>query len=479
MSEMRGYITQFMSSRELSMSRLAELLGYRSKTSLVRLMEDGSREKSVLQFEAAMKKTFCLTDEERAGLTRAVQITIRGKTAYLAEEEMWRFVRGGANPSEGSLSVTDAITGEPIDLLQRYGRMKNVRITLLNCHSVAIFSILRSLLQREDVTVEHYICSDGNAAKTVCAVNSLMPIFYETRYSGYTYMNTPYDDATAPKGVMKADMMAVDYVSPDGEASEDVIVFTDRCEGTLLVQCGNHDVFARTLNPKRELYTQLKRTYIHCSAFEDYVQFSHDYAELEKNRAIWKIKPDPGVDWIPVQILAAALMEGPMAEGELDPDVVQALYGIYDRRFQNTFLKRQPAHAIMKRSAMRKFALTGRTSDHFWAMRPYTPQERVTILRELLRQQQRNPFFHIYFLKDDGMLRDAEITLYDELGILMTEADTDYDLAAGHSEIMLAHPELMRLFKEFFIKGLVKRHALSEDDTCRILGELIEIARRQ
>ena len=58
----------------------------------------------------------------------------------------------------------------------------------------------------------------------------------------------------------------------------------------------------------------------------------------------------------------------------------------------------------------------------------------------------------------------------------MTEAHTDYDLAAGHSEVMLVHPELMRLFREFMMKSLVKHHALPEEETCRILAELIEIA---
>ncbi len=476
MSEMREYILDFMSRRELSMTRLSELLGYKSKTSLVRLMEDGSREKSVLQFETAMNRCFDLTAQEQSGLHRAVQIAIRGRTEYLAEEEMWHFVQGAEASVGTKLSVTECGTGAQIDLFERYSGMTDVQILLLNCHSVAVFPILRALLAREDVEVEHFICSDGNAAKTICAVNSLMPVFYEKRYHGFTYLNNPYDDATAPKGVMKADLMAVSYVLPDGERGEDVVVFSGRSEGTLLAHRGQRGVFVQSLGLKREMYTPLKRTYFHCSAFENYVQFSFDYAELEKNRAIWKIKPDVGVDWIPVQILASALMEGSMADGELDESVVRALYEIYDQRFHNTISKRQPAHAILKHSAMRRFAMTGRTSDHFWAMRPFTPRERAAILTELLRLQQRNPYFHIYFLRDDGMLRDAEITLYDDLGILMTEAHTDYDLAAGHSEVMLAHPELMRLFREFMMKSLVKHHALPEEETCRILAELIEIA---
>ena len=94
MSEMRDYMLDFMRSHELSMAKLAELLGYKSKTSLARLMEDSSRPKSVIQFEAAMRRAFTLTEAEDAALHRAVAMTILGRATYLAQEEMWRFVRG-------------------------------------------------------------------------------------------------------------------------------------------------------------------------------------------------------------------------------------------------------------------------------------------------------------------------------------------------------------------------------------------------
>ena len=479
MSEMRDYMLDFMRSHELSMAKLAELLGYKSKTSLARLMEDSSRPKSVIQFEAAMRRAFTLTEAEDAALHRAVAMTILGRATYLAQEEMWRFVRGESVCDESALTVTDAATGERIDLKKRYSEMTNVQIVLLNCHSVPVFSILRSLLQREDVTVEHFICSDENAAKTLCAINSLMPVFYERRYSGCIHISNPYDDATAPKGVMKADMMAVNYMLPDGGHGEDVIVFNDRIEGTLLAHWGQRGLFTNSLGLKREQYMPLKRTFFQCSAFENYVQFSDDCAQLERNRSMWRIKPDVSVDWIPTPVLLSALKEGVIPPEEQDPQVIDALYQIYDRRVRNTFSKRRPAHTLLKRSAMLRFAQTGRTSDHFWAMRPYTPRERVQILTLVLNQHRSNPYFRIHFLRDDAMFRDAEISLYDDLGILMTKSDTDYDLAAGHSEIMLNHPELMRLFKDFFMKELVKNHTLPDDETSRFLTELIEIAGEQ
>lgn len=478
MSEMRQYILDFISSRELSLSKLAQSLGYKSKTSLVRLMDDNTREKSVRQFESAMTHAFALTDGELEALRRAVQITLLGRARYLAEREMWRFVQGEAAPAEERLTVTDAETGADVDLMARYAGAEGLRITLVNGHGTTIFPLLRRLLER-GATVEHYIYADDNDAKTICAVNSLLAIFYQKGYSGYVCMGNRYDEATAPQGLMESDLMVVRCKRADGVQWEDVLVFPEPDACTLLTHQGDNAALTRMLGLKHELYTPIKRTYFQCSALENYIKYSQDYADLERNRAILKLKPDIGVDWIPVQILAAALMEGPLPPEEMGEATIQALYEIYGRRFHNTFAKHKPAHTIMKRSAMQRFAQTGRTSDHFWAMRPYTPQERVAILSELLNQQQNNPYFHIYFLADEQIIRNAEFALYENLGILMLESDTDYNLAGGHSEILLTHPELMRLFQKFFMDELIKHHVLPEAETVRFLQGLVEEAGKE
>ena len=128
----------------------------------------------------------------------------------------------------------------------------------------------------------------------------------------------------------------------------------------------------------------------------------------------------------------------------------------------------------MKRSAMRRFAQTGKTTDHFWMMEAYTPAERIEILESLLEQQRDNPYMHMYFLKDDDAIRDVEIAYYEDLGMLFLEADTDYNLEAGHSEVLITHQEALRLYREFFTNVLLAQYVLPESETCRFFEELIE-----
>ena len=127
----------------------------------------------------------------------------------------------------------------------------------------------------------------------------------------------------------------------------------------------------------------------------------------------------------------------------------------------------------MKRGAMRRFAQTGRTSDHFWMMDAYTPEERVEILQSLLKQQMENPYLHMFFLKQDDVLRDVEIACYEDFGMLLLEADTGYNLDNGHSEALITHQALLRLYRDFFMNVLLRDYVLPKSETIRFLRQLI------
>ena len=157
-------------------------------------------------------------------------------------------------------------------------------------------------------------------------------------------------------------------------------------------------------------------------------------------------------------------------------EIVDAFRQIYRDRVRNTFQKRRVAKTIMKRGAMVRFARTGRTTDHFWGMRPFTPDERLRILRQLLDQMENNPYFYVYFLRDNDFLRDVEIAYYEGLGVLVLDSDTDYELEKSHSEVMIVHGEFMRMFKEYFERALISEQVLSRRESLDFMNELIRMA---
>ena len=150
---------------------------------------------------------------------------------------------------------------------------------------------------------------------------------------------------------------------------------------------------------------------------------------------------------------------------------------IHRQRFENFLTKKKVNHTIFSREAMERFARTGRQSDHFFALRSYTPEERVRILQNLREQEAENPYFHVHFFAEDFEPPASEMALYEGVGTLMAKPYTDYDLSGNHTETIIAQKEFCASFRTFFLHDLLERHVISRKETLAVLDELMEIAK--
>ena len=157
--------------------------------------------------------------------------------------------------------------------------------------------------------------------------------------------------------------------------------------------------------------------------------------------------------------------------------LVDILVDIYEQRFQNILHKRKPTHYIMKRQAMWRFIRTGQTLDHFWGMRPYSIRERIGILENMIQQAESNPYYNLYFLENDDLLRDIQIGYYEGKGLLIVDAQTSFNLAEGHSEILITQSEFLEQYKAYFPKHLLKDSVLSFEETRNFLYECLKYCR--
>ena len=480
MADIGVFIAGFLREHRLSRGALAERLGYKSKTTIDRLINGNARQDSIIRFKEAMEEAFSLSEIEQAALSDAVQISIHGIERHLANREIWRFIQGETySPPINGIRIVDSDCGQRVDLVERYAPAREVKLTLVNGqYVIGLFDLIEKLLQREGTTAEHFIYVNDDDARTIRTVSSLMPVFYNKHYMGYARRKRQGEEDARDCGLHESDLLIAFWEDADRTRRTDAIVFSDPETGILTeIPAIDEDLLLLFGFDKRRYYP-IKRNYFDKTAFEDYIKYSEDYAALEKDRAIWKIKPDICVDQIPAWILRKAVEEGPVPHEPGFQETLDALEDVYRKRFKNTYSKYKHAYSVYKRSAMYRFAMTGRTTDHFWMMRPYTPEERVVILKELLDQQKNNPYIHMYFLKDDAALRDVEIACYEDEGMLILEADTDYNLKQGHTEFMVTHQEMLNLYRDFFMNVLIKEYVHTESETCGYLRYLIsEIGR--
>lgn len=459
----RGFIETVRKNRDLSFRDFSNILGYKSKTSLARLMRGESNLRSMESFGQRVKEHFDLSPDEQNMLAQLLQYARSGNSD--AALEMEAFLRMD-EPIKADILISDN-SGKTQTLDARYDNLRNMRVIIANCQYVPMYTTLCTWIREKDARIEHYMVIRDDPARSIHSMTVLLPVVYEKNYAGYV-MKDPLEHTVC--GMQTADSMLVSYTLPDGGSREEIIIFDSALHGYVFESAGNN-YSARAFALPWNGYSPIKRTYFQYTKLDDYMRYSKECAELEKDCAQYIIAPDPCITMMPVSVLKAAFLD---KQGDVPPSLVDDLTGIYEQRFINAAQKRNPTHYIMKRSAMRSFIRTGQTQDHFWGMRPFNPSERVLIMENLIEQFERNPYCNLYFLADDDFLRNMQMCCYEGHGLLILDAQTSFNLADDHAEILITQEEFLEHYKQYFLKYLIKDSVISPEMTRDFLYECLK-----
>ena len=86
-----------------------------------------------------------LTQEERSGLERALEIRLYGREACEANEQVDTFLHNRLRHEPG-WPILDLLTGAEETMLERYARLHDLRITVLGCGLIPIYEALSELI---------------------------------------------------------------------------------------------------------------------------------------------------------------------------------------------------------------------------------------------------------------------------------------------------------------------------------------------
>ena len=475
---MKEFIMWLCTVRQITLTELTGLLGYKSKTSLVRIQNGLVRPSTLEDFAKRVMTVMKPSEEETKELNRAVERAVRGTEKQAERLEMWNFVTGRYDrendKDQARFAAVSAIDGKRSDFCGLYADAVSLDIEMINCAFAPVMDAVKELIRcaPERKARQLLMMYPGQGSRTIRMINAVMPVFYLTNYDAYYIEENEENDHLYGNVIT---------VSGKREANGKEAAFCDlfliKSEGEAVcypLDAGNGlqtSVFAALQGRMKPL----KQTYFSCRNFDNYIQYCADYAALEHDCSIWKIKPDIGLDYIPNDIQAAAMKDSALADAPEFENVMRILWDIQGGRYDNYRTKKQVARTVMKYSAMLSFAKTGRHSDHFWGMRAFTPEERRRILSTLLEVTENNGNYIPNFLRDDSTLRDIEIAYYEGKGFLILRSDTNYDLQAGHCELMLHCEPMEKEYKEFFVNELVPKYCYTKQETAQMIRKLIKV----
>ena len=449
-------LKQILKTRKLSASALSRMMEQKSRNSMFRILDDTGGPAVQAAFYESLKECDCLqlTKAEEHALEVALEVSRVGQTGYTTNLAMHRLL-GDVDiqtAPDVPFRVDRSLDGSVTTLRESMNRLaseqKRVQFTITGCCYRAVFDRITEAFRQSDCefSIKHYMYTGGD--EIINCVSAIQPVLYLPSYTGYCIEENMFN--AQREQVYRCNTI------------------TAHCEDA---QGRKQTYMAVMIDPRRMISIGL--------ADERNVGILERMMREDQPK-MHPIKSSFALNHAP-EVLVGPARDGFAEKGFAQDDaldaMIQRFYAVHQKRFDNYFQKRRPTHTIFSKQAMARFAKTGRQSDHFFAMRPFTREERVAVLTHLKAQNEQNPYFSIYFFKPEYHQPRTEICLYEGKGTMLTKADTDYDFSGMHAEALITQPEFSRKYKEFFLKDLLESKVLSPKETLAAFDELIEIAK--
>ena len=466
-------LNRIMKTRGLSAADLAALLNLKSKTTVVRILQNNAGEKAILNFRnlLANSSELALTAEELQKLDDSVSCQRKETDQNLLFGELWALLYRRKVP-HGEVRL---LGHERYATLTEFGNAlyaEDVDCLVINCGFHSFVDAAAQFMEKHtahSLSMAQYFCSAGDyPRRMVQMIGRIVPILAQDNYMAYTVTQE------LPDGCF--DLHAVAVRCGSGKEYE-LLFCNDRTalltEGEGLYRKWQSFLSGFTVMPVKSVKSP--------DAY-NFIGFMEHYRKIEEGHDIYKFRPDLCINCIPVPIMKAAFLEGYEAIGWTAPkDMFAALVAIQKKRYANVHSREQTTHLVISAKAMRTFAETGRMADHLYTMRPFTVDERLQILRTCLKDMGADSpkNFHIHLLCEEDEERiyaneyPIEMVCYDGSCVQLTPALTDYDFQKGHSELFIEQEIFRKLFVDFFMNDLVQYHTLPEDCTAELFRELI------
>lgn len=478
------YLDELLKRNGISASELSRRMGFSSRTSVFRILKDESSSEKQREFLERLEQSRALplTQEDREALRVGAEVSRIGYeqfSVYQAMEELIMPSKRETLPLHVSRWMNGAM--EEVSFSAWMGRIfssRSVKLLIVGCCSGTLFRAMAEQLgegRAEHVEITHYIQATGSAL--VRSLIAIQPVLY---YGGYQ----AYMPGERHGRLFDCDMILAECEDADGTRHWAQAVMPDETRLCCCTLDGEqtYGFLTNLLTTYAAGMKPIKNAFMQPASPADYLKYTEQYREIEKDTALYDIKCDMPINFINADVLLDPVRDGFKAVGfcgEAEREaLVLAFHAIQKRRFENFRTKHSPTYTIFNYERMRHFAMTGKQSDHFFAIRPYTPAERVRILSDLREMTRTVPYFTVYFFKRDIEPVYDEIGLYEGKGLLLTKPDTDYRLDGEHAEALITQPELCSSYQRFYLDHLIKECVVGRQETLAILDELIALSRK-
>lgn len=460
-------LEKVMQKHKLTTSNLSLLIGARSDLKHV-LADDATHARRSKLF-ARLNEIGVFDEDDYAQLSRSLEISRLGVERYRFQHAIAEILSGQIQAKYHDLLTED---GRPLSerFLQLFDAEK-VEIICFNCCFHALISAIAPLFEdkERDIHMRHYIQSDSSINVAAEYVAVVMPILFDSRYRSF-YRPSSIDSKIPSLGGNQLLIRAV----INNQITEQYFIFVNNQTAYELSSPEACHMFAFVERVLKGVYPQpvaIKET----NPYKlDFSSLCMTFLSHELNRATFDISNDLSFQQTPTDIALAAFKEKGYASNEETAKIISRTLSIHEQRYQNQYRKKKMTCRVMTKAGCKRFLETGKMTDHFIGLRPFTPEERKVIFGSMLQAAQKNSCFSPLLLIDADFRHRYNLVCYENLGVSIDAKDTDYDIGNGYQSVFLMLPEFTRQYSEYYRDILVGEKCHSRKRSIELLEDMYE-----
>jgi len=369
----------------------------------------------------------------------------------------------------------NARSGNLDELIGFWNTAQKLEMIMINSGFESLFSRLSRLLKERpaaDISIRHYLAIQDSPGSMAEQLGAMMNVFHDPRYQGFYHAR--HDGGGDWRSADAAHVTLVHGEDGEGEYSQVIVMLSE--ERCLVYESRKMEDVIPFVHQVMEAVGRnvlpLKTQYPEQELLEGLIVISRRYLGCEQDRMIYCMAPDICFELIPLEILYEVMMNSAFMGCDPEEAQIQELMRIHKARYANIHEKKKKTQFIFSWDSLRRFAKTGRTTDHVAGMRAFTPKERAAILTDVVQKCRENVYLNIRILKPDVRVRGMTLTTYESLGVYLLDAYTQYDVINGHSEAFMLMPDFAATMEDFFQDELLAKHTCTEAESLEMLERL-------
>ena len=438
-------IYAWMQAEDITGSQLSEMLGYKSRTSLSRLLHGKSNLHSCEQF---CDRIAPYLDKYWEGRFRqALRAEKIGLKRFALLQAMHQCLFEGSRVSRCSSHIMGSIP------------FSAGTVFVFGCARSGSFSFIDELLASSNrLQVIHYF-TRRDLFDTPELLPGLIDHVVSMNYSAILLEEEALYSASLPWNIA----LWADHRQP-------YLLFLNDDEGSWHPLSGGNTLVQRIIRSLGALPSTSLYRYEHLQTGKDYIDFTQQNYRMEYNRKALIIKPTPGMQMLPSDIVERTFTD--FLADNLQPIAAArgTLVYIFERRVKNFYSRSKPTYLVFSLESMLRFAREGVLEDQFFACRPFTEGERIKIIQML----------QAFFRKEDVFVSflgrgswPVSVEVYDGQGVLFYPSSSNYNASqSDYRELFLPGQEYADLLFQYVSEYHFFDHS-SQNSTVDICEKLL------